>query len=321
MRGEHRVKIEANVKKFTKASYAASVASKRLKIAVLPIKYAPQVANTTSPTRLNDIWNRTLVEAFVNSNKLALVDRDFGAQINAELSELEGAAIKSDEAAKLGNKLGADYLLVGRIDKVSIAKNQRTLSLSGKTVTGKPFVSVEVYFRLIETATGVVEASKSYSYVNIQDKTPEELIQKVAFSAGQMILERLFPLRVEKIRGNTVYLGLGEGSVAEGDKFEIFKQGDPILDSYTGEVLGRERASIGVIEITSVMPKLAIGLFVERTDNPLTAITSNDLLLAEPYGEIETQVKGNVGVPKKVESEDDSVTAVDEIQNKRADDY
>ena len=48
-----------------------------------------------------------------------------------------------------------------------------------------------------------------------------------------------------------------------GDKMEIFYYGDPIIDPYTKESLGREEVPIGFVEITRVNSKTSSANYIE----------------------------------------------------------
>ena len=86
---------------------------------------------------------------------------------------------------------------------------------------------------------------------------------------GETILNAIFPILVESIKGNVVILGQGGESVSRGQQMQLILRGDKIMDSYTKESLGRSEEVIGMIKITSVTPKQAYGNIINTTKDNL----------------------------------------------------
>ena len=66
------------------------------------------------------------------------------------------------------------------------------------------------------------------------------------------ILFSIYPVLVERIEGEDIYLGMGGKQFKKGKIYEIFEKGEPIIDSYTQESLGFVETLMGTIEITRV---------------------------------------------------------------------
>ena len=54
------------------------------------------------------------------SGKVVVLDRDYTEEDQGELSQLQGDDFSKDQASKLGNKLGADYIIVGTVEKAKV---------------------------------------------------------------------------------------------------------------------------------------------------------------------------------------------------------
>jgi hypothetical protein len=78
------------------------------------------------------------------------------------------------------------------------------------------------------------------------------MTNKVSLSLGEEILFSIYPVLVERIEGEDIYLGMGGKQFKKGKIFEIFEKGEPIIDSYTNESLGFVETLIGTVEITRV---------------------------------------------------------------------
>jgi hypothetical protein len=79
------------------------------------------------------------------------------------------------------------------------------------------------------------------------------------------ILASLYPLRIESIADGVFYLGKGGDSIHVGDEFRVLKQGSPILDSDTHEVIGYSEKELGQIVVTEVEPKLSKARLADGT--------------------------------------------------------
>lgn len=92
----------------------------------------------------------------------------------------------------------------------------------------------------------------------------EEVIGTIADRMADRIALRiadiLFPARALVVRDGTVVFNRGEGSgIAFGEIWEVFAEGDEIVDPDTGEVLGADERPVGFVRVTSVAPKYSRG--------------------------------------------------------------
>ena len=64
-------------------------------------------------------------------------------------------------------------------------------------------------------------------------------------------------MRVEKIDGQTIYIGQGGNQLDVGDEYDVFRLGEQIEDSYTGESLGQVEEFVGIAKIENVTSKMS----------------------------------------------------------------
>ena len=83
------------------------------------------------------------------------------------------------------------------------------------------------------------------------------MILDASSKIGEDILFAIYPLRVEKILDNTLYIGQGGNQLNVGDEYQVFKLGEQINDTYTGESLGQTEELIGTAEIINVTSKMS----------------------------------------------------------------
>ena len=93
-------------------AYQASAASKRVRIAVLPFRSAsPELAGG----HVEEGVRSRVVDALSQSGKVAVLDRDYTQENQNEISQLQSEDFSKDDAARLGNRLGADYIIIGTV--------------------------------------------------------------------------------------------------------------------------------------------------------------------------------------------------------------
>jgi len=284
------VKISATVSK--NATYRPSAVSGRIKLGIMPLRYNSQKISTSTAEIVVHEWRTTIVKQLSKSGRVAIVDRTFEAEIDNELNFLVTKNIRLDQVARLHERVGADYILVGSIDTASIIRDIRTMKLSGKTIEGPAKVNLKVSYRLIETATGVIEVAEDYTKYGVPSAGLKSLTRRASIDASKKLLTRLFPLRVEKISGSTAYLGAGEETLKPNQKLSVFQMGLPITDSYTGEVIGREETSIGTITVREVQPRMTIADF-DKAPTYNKAITDKTVFLARILS-VSTNIKPTV---------------------------
>lgn len=239
--------------------YAASTASKRLSVAVLPFRIESKGAEGAEYER---VVRPMLVDALSQSNKLAVLDRDYQSENQGEIEQLRGEDFNKDQAARLGNRLGADYIIVGSITKATVFTETKTIKSANRTIYGATHADASMTFRLIEAATGVVQLSATLDGTRYKASLLNDLAKGQAADLAERVLESLFPIRVEGYSNGEVYLGRGGDSIKVGQVFEVFRRGDAIKDSDTGEIIGHSEENLGIVEVIEVQAKISKATFV-----------------------------------------------------------
>ena len=113
------------------------------------------------------------------------------------------------------------------------------------------------------------------------------------------ILNAIFPILVESIKGKVVVLGQGGESVRRGQQMQLILRGDKIIDSYTKESLGRSEEVIGTIKITSVTPKQAYGNIIDSTKDNLEELFKPKMMLVRPLTDELNKEKQKIKIKEK----------------------
>ena len=226
----------------TIAKYKVSKSAKRKRIAVLPFQARGDCCKTMG-SQANPIFaaqelSRGLSNSLVQSRKFTVLDRDYIQERSSEKNMLSGD-VPSEELAKLGQELFSDYILVGTITTAQtkeVTRSMRTNDMTFQEIQGV----LQVSYRIIDVPTSQVKFS-SNATVNISNSdlkkigiTNQNSPTEIMYSAlnlgskkiGENILNAIFPILVESIKGNVVILGQGGESITRGQQRQLILGGD-----------------------------------------------------------------------------------------------
>ena len=134
------------------------------------------------------------------TGRLKLVERSKLKTVLSEAALGLSGAVDAATAAKTGQLVGASYMILGSITRISVRDEWRSLLLLEKTTR---YVEVEAEARLIEVATGLnVASSKAVSAVDGAEKhvlgakigvipSADSLVQKAMMDMGERLAYEL----------------------------------------------------------------------------------------------------------------------------------
>jgi len=241
------VKIKAQV-----AVFDLPKESMRTRIAVMPFKFFDVKGDTE---RYNRLLTQGLNNYLVQTKKFTVLDRDFVAQVDMEKQGILDGKTPASEMAKIGNEISADFVLVGAVESFYVKTKTKIMRASGKEVK-KEYIFMHLSYRLIDVATKQINFSNTIKTTipmrSERREADSKMTDKVSASLGEELLFSIYPVMVEKIKGKDIYLGMGGKQFKKGNIYEMFEKGEPIINSYTKEVLGATETLVGTIVITSV---------------------------------------------------------------------
>jgi curli biogenesis system outer membrane secretion channel CsgG len=230
--------------------------------------------------RLGDAAADVFVTALLESGKFSMIERQKVDEVLLEQDLGATGRITPQTAAKIGKMLGADLLLTGSVSEFSI---RRTGGGIGRISVGVTTGKVTLQARLVNTTTGEIlvaaEESNSKNLVGARIKSinfkqtfdyglahdvmhpaVDKAVVKIVAQA-QNISGPSHTGRVIKVEGDKVWINLGAESGAKvGDSFTVVRQGEELIDPDTGQSLGAEEETIGVVEIAEVKAKYSIAV-------------------------------------------------------------
>jgi len=248
------------------------------------------------------------VTQLTQSRKFFVADRDFVEEIYSERDFIQYGDVPLSELSKLGNDLGVDLILVGVIEDFNTKSTKKNFPSLNKTFVSTNGI-VEISYRVIDVATRQIKYSNLYLSDSGTTNTnaDTQMILDASSKIGEDILFAIYPLRVEKILDNTLYIGQGGNQLNVGDEYQVFKLGEQIKDTYTGESLGQIEELIGTAKIINVTSKMSSAT-LQILDNVFFDKNSNDVLILRNKQKTETNKISVSDKIKEKKQENDNET-------------
>ncbi len=290
--GDTEVSIEAKVAKFARPDSAGM-----LRVAVMPLRTGSEafVIDTTSVAAdaVVQAIRGSITNALVQSKRVTVLDREYSQEVQSELDLLEGGRMSTDDFARLGEQLMADYVVVGQIDRFGYERHERHMRTSDRTVVSHSG-GASISFRVINATTGQIELSDTVSVelpatapttlgtsINAS-KVSAELADSLAADTADAVIMRLFPLTLVAVDGNDVVLSQGGRTVSVGDVYEVVLRGKEITDPQTGRVIGRVEKPCCSIEVTRVGADLSYATVLQTDIDLASAFAPGALEVSGP---------------------------------------
>ncbi|MBC7801987.1 MAG: hypothetical protein H7Z10_15325 [Gemmatimonadaceae bacterium] len=192
----------------------------------------------------------------VQARRFAVVDRAESLVYAQEMALLEANA-PAAERTRIGQLIGADYVVTGRTRQVAATSSSRTLDLTGEVVTSTTAGSAEVEYQVIEIATRQIKWAGSARI------TGAGAIEKAAFKIAEEITQTIYPMRLIRF-DNPANLIINQGgdSLRTGQRFRAMVLGETMTDPYTQESLGQLEEETGIVEVRRVDSKISYAQLV-----------------------------------------------------------
>lgn len=238
-----------------------------------------------------------IVDVLNRTGRFRLVERE-GKALQGVINEQDMGAsgrIAQPSAAKVGNILGAEYLVQAVVTSyepdtggrdIGVGALSRKVPLLGGVKIKKRQGQVGMNFRLIDAETSEIVFTKQIEsvikesglafggaawggagalggFMSSYSKTP--IGQAVIAGVNEGVFELVKQIGPATARGtvikadaNEVYVNLGEDSVETGEVLRVMVKGEQLIDPETGISLGGDNTYIGDIEVVSVKEKFSI---------------------------------------------------------------
>ena len=179
-----------------------------------------------------------------------------------------GALVEKSDLLKdfqdLGSTVGADYIVLGTIEKLEARQASQILPYS-KTKLGvtKNILDARLRLRVIDTESGGLLGAISFRAKFTEnvfsgqrsDSDSYTLYDKVGRMAATRILDLTFPAHIAGTQPLIMTRGSNDG-VKVGDTYTILREGDEVRDK-NGVSIGRVRSTVSMVRVASTQSTLS----------------------------------------------------------------
>lgn len=262
-------------------------------------------SDSTTGVPVNGI-EAIVIDSLSQTGRFRLVERTELGGVLAEQDLAASGRIAKPSGAKTGNVLGAEYLVqlvvtdyeanTSGTDGAIGGLLKSRVPLLGGVKAGSSTGRVGLNIRLIDAETSEITFTKQIEaviketnfgfggagfgsdlalggFLSKYSKTP--VGQAVIAGVNQAVFELIKQVGAKPAEGSIVkadamqiYTNLGQDSVAVGDRLQVLKKGEELIDPETGISLGGSTTAIGEIEVNQVQEKFSIARPVSLNGTP-----------------------------------------------------
>ena len=246
----YRVKLSITV-----ATFKNSPQLKRLRMAVVPLRLDKSIKGSKAAGRFEEYFRRGLENYLTQTRRFAMLDRSFIKEQSNELSLLTTPGVKQEEMARIGNRVGTDYIVTGIVEKAYSYVKKIKMRTTGQVIK-TPQIGARITYRILDVASTQVKFAAT-AKIHRESGSMTAAADALSASVGQKILNAIFPVYVLSIDGETLTLGQGGDTVKKGAIYSLIKLGEEIIDPYTRESLGQSEKTVGSVRIIDTQSKLS----------------------------------------------------------------
>ena len=229
-----------------------------------------------------------LNENLVQTRRFTMLDRAFNAETSAELSRLNLENASAGDFGRFQQLLVTDYMVIGTVKMYSSPASSYNQWTGVTTQNDGPFL--EISYRVILVPTTQLKWADTiivpYSACR-GDSIDTALASGMSVAAQEVshdIINNIYPMRVTAKTTYELVLNQGGVNVREGAVYDVFRQGEMVIDVTSGEPLGAPEEKIATIRVARSDPKMSYAVVLDGT--PLAGI---------PVGSVVRRPKGPMG--------------------------
>lgn len=247
-----------------------------------------------------------VIDSLAQSGRFRLVERTELGNVLGEQDLVASGRIAKPSGAETGNVLGAEFLVqlvvtdyetnTSGTDKGVGGLITSNIPLFGGVKAGSSTGRVGLNIRLIDAETSEITFTKQIEaviketdlgfggvtwgsggglggFMSSYAKTP--VGQAVIAGINQAVFELIKEVGAKPAEGSIVkadptqiYTNLGQDSVVVGDRLQVLRKGEELIDPETGISLGGTSSVIGEIEVNQVQEKFSIASPVSMNGSP-----------------------------------------------------
>lgn len=242
---------------------------KRDSIAVMPFRFShptfavDELGKPSNAYQMSGRIRDRILTAFTQTQQFAVVNRSFGNEFANEKALLSSDNVSPSEASRLGNVVGADFMIVGNIYDLSTKVEEKDF-YGMKKVTMKD--RIDMSYQLIEVATQKVLWADTLTHEldRKKDEEPTVTLDAVAKLILSGVMDVLYPVKVLDVVGeDEIYLNQGAARLSVGDALALYTAGRVMKDPDSGRDIKIAGRKLGVLTVVEVTPTYSLAELAE----------------------------------------------------------
>lgn len=252
-------------------------------------------------------YTSLIMDSLNTAHKVDVVSQDELNRVLKESATNKVHYTDIGQAAKIGNRLGADYIVIPEIRTLEINRGatatfqngpriamQCKISTSARIVDGVTKRVVSSDISEVVTNKYILNADKPNTACEVIGDTVSDLLMDQAAREAGGIIDVAYPVRVTEVKDNIVTINRGQDDVENGESFMIFGLGDLVSDTGGKEDLGLAENYLATVEVTEVGKDSSKAKIVDSVAPiPKYAICHRNISVQKHKG----QVGGDASVP------------------------
>jgi hypothetical protein len=231
-------------------------------IAVGEITSAIQAFNTMS-------IQLAIENALTKTGKYSIMERTRLASLLEERGlSMSGITNGNDS---MGGFSGVDYLVYGSVSNVTVEQKNLLIMLNCDA-------TLSMNVRVVDVNSGEIRFSENITAEETVGTSPTDgnpcagislanvnvIGEQAADGIANKMTTALFPIKVARVARGQAYLNYGEGTLQPGEFLSIKVLGEGFVDPDTGEVLGADETTTGILEVVDVRSGFSIADIVYK---------------------------------------------------------
>ena len=265
-------KLDVNVSKLQLSSEL-----KRMRFVVSPVKISNSIKDLSTSKNFAKTFNSNLRNMLVKSNRFALLDRKNSKDLDKEINVIKGSNIRVEELAKLGNKVGADYIIIPSLQKMK----RKTIKqkLMGEIITSKE-INTDLTISIIDIATSQIIFSDSMN-LSQSGGSLTKFSKIISNRLSRKIIDTFFPTKLIAFNDKLITVDQGRSFFDKKSKYNIIKLGARIIDQTTNDFSGRVEKIIGKASFQEGTAKQST-LKIEKLEISQKQLSNNGSIIIRP---------------------------------------
>lgn len=193
-----------------------------------------------------------ILTRLVQGRRFAVVDRSEDAVYMQEMALLRSGNAPLTERARVGQVIGTDYVVTGKLRVTGGTRSDRVIGLTGEVVTTTTDGGADAEFQVIEIAT------RQIKWAGVVSFSGGDAVDRIGAQIADEITQTIYPMRLIKFDNpSSLIVNQGGETLRAGQRFRALVLGEAMIDPYTKESLGQIEQQVGIVEITQVEAKMS----------------------------------------------------------------